>query len=309
MRRDVARFAGALRRDGIAAGDRSRRLRAKLPEAIGRTRLRDRGACVVVVLAGLRVQGCSIASGRSSTALITADGLLLRRRTHDSLARVAEVLKGLPTWSALSWSLCRGPGTRRVPASVTGMTTRYIERGTTVRGAAFDHPLYILYSSGTTVFPSARHGAGGTLDRASQGAAAQRHQAGRPGVLFTTCGWMMWNWLDQRSRPARHWCSTRSRFIRTATFYSTSPTLTGRRCSGHQPNSSTPFRRSLSPRRTHQLTTVRTIRSHASPLAPESFDFVYEHIKPDAPPRIDLRLGPTSSDASRWATRPVGVAR
>jgi acetoacetyl-CoA synthetase len=149
----------------------------------------------------------------------------------------------------------------------------------------FDHPLYILYSSGTTGVPKCIvHGAGGTLVQHLK--EHQLHCDIHPGdrvFYFTTLGWMMWNWLVTALASEA-----------TLLLYDGSPfhpdgnalfdfadahamTLFG---------TSAKFidavhKAGLSPIDTHRLDTVRTMTSTGSPLAPESFDFVYAHISRD----------------------------
>ena len=149
----------------------------------------------------------------------------------------------------------------------------------------FAHPLYILFSSGTTGIPKCIvHSAGGTL---LQHVKEQRlHCDLRDGdrlFYFTTCGWMMWNWLvsglasgatlllydgspfypdgnaifDYAQAEKMTYFGTSAKFIDTL------------RKSG------------LEPIRTHDLSAVHTISSTGSPLSPEGFDFVYAGIKTD----------------------------
>ena len=149
----------------------------------------------------------------------------------------------------------------------------------------FSHPLYILFSSGTTGVPKCIvHSAGGTL---VQHLKEQRLHSGLVEgdrlFYFTTCGWMMWNWLVSGLASGA-----------TLLLYDGSP---------FHPNGNVLFdfadaekmtffgtsakfidsvrKADLHPIRTHDLSTVRTIASTGSPLSPEDFRFVYDGIKRD----------------------------
>jgi len=149
----------------------------------------------------------------------------------------------------------------------------------------FDHPIYIMYSSGTTGLPkSIVHGAGGTLIQHLKELRLHGNISMDDTVFyFTTCGWMMWNWLVSNLAIGA-----------TIVLYDGSP---------FHPNpnfmwdmvdelgithfgTSAKFihacqQEGLSPKDTHSLASVKTVFSTGSPLVEESFDYVYDHIKSD----------------------------
>ena len=186
----------------------------------------------------------------------------------DYLGSAKDVAAGLP--NAVSWA--EGPGSH-----TAGEVT--FER------LSFQHPLYILFSSGTTGIPKCIvHSQGGTLLQHLK--EQQLHCNLKPGdrfFYFTTCGWMMWNWLvTGLASGATLMLFDGSPFAPEArvlfdyaeqerfTFFGTSAKyIDAVRNSG------------LRPVESHDLSSLAMMTSTGSPLAPENFKFAYEGIKPD----------------------------
>lgn len=149
----------------------------------------------------------------------------------------------------------------------------------------FNHPLFIMFTSGTTGIPKCIvHGAGGTLLQHLK--EHQLHCDIKPGdnvFYFTTCGWMMWNWLVSALASGA-----------SLVLYDGSPTFPhpqvlfdladqeGITLFGTSAKYiDTLAKLEQRPIQTHPLTALRMITSTGSPLAPESFDYVYKSIKKD----------------------------
>jgi acetoacetyl-CoA synthetase len=291
LRRDVARAAHALSRMGVRAGDRVGAVVANVPEAmiaaLGASAI---GAVWSSCSPDFGVQGVlDRFSQIEPSVLIAVDGYWYGGKTHDVRPRLEAVAAALPSVGHIVVvpMVEERPDVSRLPNAVLWPDWLGAETEITVafERLPFNHPLYVLYSSGTTGVPKCIvHGAGGTLVQHLK--EHQLHCDIKPGdrvFYFTTCGWMMWNWLVTVLASGAtvvlydgspfHPGATRlfDLAIRTRmTLFGTSAKfIDAVRKSGARPID------------THPMPAVRTITSTGSPLLPESFDFVYAAIKKD----------------------------
>ena len=286
----VGRFASALRKMGVVAGDRVAAFLPNIPEAVvaalGTAAV---GAVWSSCSPDFGVQGVVDRFGQiEPKVLITADGHVYGGRTHDSLAKARQVVESIPSIATTVVI----PFVGQSPA-LDGLRGGVLWNDVVGDGndeprfeqLPFNHPLYILYSSGTTGVPKCIvHGAGGTLlQHLKEHRLHCDIKAGDRVFYFTTLGWMMWPWLISALASEA-----------TVVLYDGSP---------FHPDGNVLFdladsalvtmfgvsakfidavqKSGIEPARRHRLGTVRTIASTGSPLAPESFDFVYEHVKRD----------------------------
>jgi acetoacetyl-CoA synthetase len=285
----VAAVAEALRTHGIRPGDRVAGFLPNLPETVI--------AMLATASLGAIWSSCSPDFGANGVldrfgqieprVLFCADGYRYAGKAIDSLARVREVCERIPAIERVVVVpyLVEGPDLSRIPGAI--LWGEWADRrtgGPAVRRLPFDHPLYIMYSSGTTGLPKCMvHGAGGTLLQHFKELVLHTDLTRADRIFyFTTCGWMMWNWLVSSlavgatvvlfdgaplAPPAVLWDMAERE--RVTVFGTSAKYLALAEKEG------------LRPARTHDLSALRAILSTGSPLAPTGFDYVYRDIKAD----------------------------
>jgi len=288
----AARVQATLRNAGVGPGDRVAAIMPNMPETVA--------AMLGAAADGAVWSSCSPDFGVKGVldrfgqiepkVLFACDGYYYNGKAHDISDKLSEIVASLPSLErvvvvpyagdlegtvtkvagAVAWSDILGEGSGDTPE---------------FEPLAFSHPLYILFSSGTTGAPKCIvHSAGGTLlQHLKEHALHCDLGPGERLFYFTTCGWMMWNWLvsglaseatlllydgspfypdgnilfDYADAEAMNIFGTSAKFIDALA------------------------KAGLRPHDTHDLSSLRLMTSTGSVLAPEGFDFVYDAIKPD----------------------------
>jgi len=290
----VSRFSQALAAAGIAKGDRVAAIMPNMPETIAALLgCAARGVIWSSCSPDFGVQGVLDRFGQiAPKAVVTVDGYWYNGKSIPVADKVAEIVAKLPTVERVIvvpyLGGAAGPGDlSRLRGGVAwdAFLAPHAARSIEYAELPFSHPLYILYSSGTTGVPKCIvHGAGGSL---LQHAKEHRlHSDVKPGdrlFYYTTCGWMMWNWLvSGLAAGATLLLYDGSPFVRAGRMlwdYADEERMTHFGTSAKYIDALKKI--ALVPRKDYALATLRTMLSTGSPLAPESFDYVYQAVKDD----------------------------
>jgi len=288
--RKVAQLAAAMRAMGVVKGDRIGAYMPNLPETlIAMLATASIGAIFTSASPDFGVQGVLDRFGQiKPKVLIAADGYYYNGKTidvQDKIAAVAEQLGGLERVLIVNYVHRQHDLTKIRHAT---MLADFVKPHLGAEDIEFDrlpfaHPLYIMYSSGTTGVPKCIvHCAGGALlQHLKEHLLHGDVKYGDRLFYFTTCGWMMWNWLvSGLAAGATLLLYDGSPFVGRGNVlfdYADAEGMTHFGTSAKFIDAIAKI--SLEPARSHSLAALRVMFSTGSPLVAESFDYVYRNIK------------------------------
>lgn len=291
----VAQYAAGLKKMGVVKGDRVAGFVPNCAETlIAMLATTSIGAVWSSCSPDFGINGVYDRFGQiKPKVLFTTDGYFYAKKTLDSLEKVSGILERLPEIEhvVVLPFVDENPdlSTLTEPAkSKATLLSDFVDASAneiSFEPVDFDHPLYIMYSSGTTGVPKCIvHSVGGTLIQHLKEHLLHT-DVKRDDVLFyyTTCGWMMWNWLVSglatgctvllydgspfHPRPNVLWNIAEEEGI--SIFGTSAKYIAALEKVG------------VKPRETHNLEKLKAVLSTGSPLAHESFDYVYRDIKED----------------------------
>jgi acetoacetyl-CoA synthetase len=287
----VARLAASLKAFGVRPGDRVVGFMPNMPETVV--------AMLASVSLGATWSSCSPDFGKKGVldrfgqirpkVLFTADGYWFKGKNIDSMKRISDILAELQEIEKVVVVpyTDKSPDINGIPNSVMYEDFISPEKNLEIEfeQLPFDHPLYIMYSSGTTGLPKCMvQSAGGILINQLKELILHTDLKSEDTIFyFTTCGWMMWNWLVSslsvgaalvlydgnpfHPDPGALWKMAQDEKI---TVFGTS--------AGYV---SALMNTEVRPAKDYDLMPLKAVLSTGSPLTAEMFEFIYSEIKSD----------------------------
>ena len=288
---EVARIAKSLRESGVQSGDRVVGFMPNMPASIiAMLSAASIGAAWSSCSPDFGIKGVLDRFGQiKPKILFTANGYSFKGKKIDSLERIANILKELPSIEKVVVVPYteHEPDISGVPKAVHYKDFRSAESGLEIefQQLPFDHPLYIMYSSGTTGLPKCMVQSGGGILIHHLKELMLHTDLKREDTIFyfTTCGWMMWNWLTSslavgatlvlfdgnpfHPHPGALWEMAQDEKV--TVFGTSAGYIAALQNAGVKPGA------------TYDLTPLRAVLSTGSPLSIEGFEFIYNEVKSD----------------------------
>jgi len=288
---EVARLAKALKGAGVQTGDRVVGFMPNMPATmVAMLAATSMGAVWSSCSPDFGIKGVLDRFGQIKPKIIfTADGYRFKGKTIDCLERMAGIVRELPS---LEKVVVVPYINERATLGCLAKAVHYADFVTSKQGLEidfvqlpFDHPLYIMYSSGTTGLPKCMvQSAGGILIHHLKELLLHTDLKRADTIFyFTTCGWMMWNWLTSslatgatlvlydgnpfHPHPGVLWEMAANEKI--SVFGTSAGYIAALMAAGVEPG------------KDYDLSALRTVLSTGSPLSVEGFEFIYREVKAD----------------------------